>query len=177
MSSWFSSLLDGEHSGRKGSRRHGFHGSPSSQSKNHANFSNEPPVTEFYDAFPAIHHLSAPSPHPRQSAASPHAPPKKSKKQTRVLQERRILSVSRTSPPTFPMRCSFRTHPFSRMRFPGLAPWAGMHCPVGANCTMAFRSHVHAPNGHRVPTCQRGSVGATRTPCFESHAPLGQTER
>jgi hypothetical protein len=85
--------------------------------------------------------------------------------------------VSRRSIPGLPMRCSFRTHLFFRMRFPGLAPWAGMHCPVGANCTMAFRSHVHVPNGHRVPTCQRGSVGATRTPCFESHAPLGQIAR
>ncbi len=43
------------------------------------------------------------------------------------------------------MRCSFRTHPFSRMRFPGLAPWAGMRCPVGANRTTAFRSRVLAP--------------------------------
>jgi hypothetical protein len=30
------------------------------------------------------------------------------------------------------MRCFFRTHLFARMRFPGLAPWAGMRCPVGA---------------------------------------------
>jgi hypothetical protein len=39
-------------------------------------------------------------------------------KKTRVLKERRILSVSRTSTPAHPMRCSFRTHLFSRMRFP-----------------------------------------------------------
>ncbi len=31
------------------------------------------------------------------------------------------------------------------MRFPGLAPWAGMRCPVGANRTTAFRSRVLAP--------------------------------
>jgi hypothetical protein len=48
-----------------------------------------------------------------------------------------------------------------------------MRCPVGANGTMAFQSHVHAPNGHRVTTCQRGSVGATRTPWFQSHALTG----
>jgi hypothetical protein len=28
------------------------------------------------------------------------------------------------------MRCSFRTHPFSWVQFPGFAPWAGMHCPL-----------------------------------------------
>ena len=41
--------------------------------------------------------------------------------------------MSRISTPTFPMRCSFRTHLFSRMRFPGLAPWAGMRCPLQGN--------------------------------------------
>jgi hypothetical protein len=41
--------------------------------------------------------------------------------------------VPRTSTPAHPMRCSFRTHLFSRMRFPGLAPWAGMRCPLQGN--------------------------------------------
>ena len=59
-------------------------------------------------------------------------------KQLRVLKERRIASVSRTSTPAFPMRCSFRTHLFSGMWFPGRMPWAGMRCPVGAKGTMAF---------------------------------------
>jgi hypothetical protein len=37
------------------------------------------------------------------------------------------------------------------MRFPGLAPWAGMRCPVGASRTMTFRSRAHAPTGNPVP--------------------------
>jgi hypothetical protein len=36
-------------------------------------------------------------------------------KLTRVLKERRRLSVSRTSTPAHPMRCSYRTHLFSGM--------------------------------------------------------------
>ena len=69
-------------------------------------------------------------------------------KQTRVLKERRIVSVPRTSTPIHLMRCSFRTHLFSGMRFPGLAPWAGMHCPLqGKLNDDGFRSCVHALNG------------------------------
>jgi hypothetical protein len=89
------------------------------------------------------------------------------------------------------MRCSFRTHLFSRMRFPGLAPWAGMRCPLQGNlrflgrcpgwyalpCWGNFNNGISIPhpchNGHRVPTCRRGSVGANRPPRFRSHAPTG----
>jgi hypothetical protein len=34
--------------------------------------------------------------------------------------------------------------------FPGLAPWAGMRCPVRANGTMAFPTPRLCPNGHRI---------------------------
>jgi hypothetical protein len=85
-------------------------------------------------------------------------------KETRVLKERRILLMSRTSPPAHPMRCSFRTHHFSRMRFPGLAPWAGMHCPVGANGTMTFPiTRPWSQRRHRVSSCWCGPVGANGT--------------
>jgi hypothetical protein len=85
-------------------------------------------------------------------------------KETRVLKERRILLMSRTSTPAHPMRCSFRTHPVSRMRFPGLAPWAGMHCPVGANRTMTFPiTRPWSQRRHRVSSCWCGPVGANGT--------------
>ena len=96
-------------------------------------------------------------------------------KQTRVLKERRILSGPRTSTPAHPMRCSFRTHLFSRMRFPELPPWAGMPCPLqgklnddsfrscvrtagpisgprrGSNPIAQPRVRHHALKGHRIP--------------------------
>jgi hypothetical protein len=82
------------------------------------------------------HHVFVPMPQ-RGIAYQPRVPTLgiHQAKLTRVLKERRILSVSWTSTPPHPMRCSFRTHRFSRMRVPGLPPWAGMRCPVGAICS------------------------------------------
>ena len=167
MSSWFSSLLDGEHSGRKVSRRHGFHGSPSSQSKNHANFSNEPPVTEFYDAFPAIHHLSAPSPHPRQSAASPPtaAPQKIKKTNPRSAGTPHTLRVSDIAP-DLPYAVFLQNTPLLSDAVPRAMLWAGMRCPVGANGTMAFPIPHPCPDGHRDSLGWCGAVRATRPPRF-----------
>ena len=67
----------------------------------------------------------------------------------------------------FPMRCSFRTHLFSRMQFPGFAPWAGMRCPVGANGTMAFPiPRPRSQSGHRVPSGWCAPVGPNGTTAF-----------
>jgi hypothetical protein len=90
------------------------------------------------------------------------------------------------------MRCSFRTHLFSRMRFPGLAPWAGMHCPLQGNLQFLGRCPAwyavprwgklnngisiprSCPNEeHRVPTCRRGSVGANPAITFSFPCPNG----
>jgi hypothetical protein len=112
-------------------------------------------------------------------------------KLTRVLKERRILSVSWTSTPPHPMRCSFRTHRFSRMRVPGLAPWAGMRCPLQGNLQFPGRCPAWyalprwgkwnngisiprpCPNEHRVLTCRRGSVGANPATTFSFPCPNG----
>jgi hypothetical protein len=45
------------------------------------------------------------------------------------------------------MRCSFRTHLFSRVRFPGLAPWAGMRCPLQGKLQFPGR----CPSGYALP--------------------------
>ena len=55
--------------------------------------------------------------------------------------------VSRISAPAFLMRCSFRTHLFSRVRFPGLAPWAGMRCPLQGKLQFPGR----CPSGYALP--------------------------
>jgi hypothetical protein len=100
--------------------------------------------------------------------------------------------VPRTSTTVHPMRCSFRTHLFSRMRFPGLAPWAGMHCPLQGNLQFLGRCPAwyavprwgklnngisiprSCPNEeHRVPTCRRGSVGANPSITFSIPCPNG----
>ena len=71
------------------------------------------------------------------------------------------------------MRCSFRTHQFSRTGFPGRMPWAGMRCPVGANGMMSFPVPDPCLNGHRVTTCRRGSVGANPATTFPILCPDG----
>jgi len=72
--------------------------------------------------------------------------------------------VPRTSTTVHPMRCSFRTHLFSRMRFPGLAPWAGMHCPLQGNLQFPGRCPAwyalprwgNLNNGISIPCPRRG---------------------
>ena len=60
-------------------------------------------------------------------------------KETSVLKERRIVSVSRTSTTSLPMRCSFRTHLFSGMRFPGRCPELVCVTPSGYVVRSCFR--------------------------------------
>ena len=87
-------------------------------------------------------------------------------KENRVLKERRIVSVSRTSTPAYPMRCSFRTHLFSRIQSQGWHPGLVCVAPLGQMERSRFRSRVRAPNRdiafHQVGAAPLGQMGRRR---------------
>ena len=68
---------------------------------------------------------------------------------------RRLFSAPRTSPPTSPMRCSFRTHLFSWMRFPGRCPGLVCLAPFRANGTMAFHPATVSTTVSTTVSCHR----------------------
>ena len=89
------------------------------------------------------------------------------------------------------MRCSFRTHLFSRTGFPGRCPGLVCIAPFRANCgsqsdalswyalprwangTMAFRSRVHAPTGIASRRVGAAPLEPIPQPRSRSHAPTG----
>jgi hypothetical protein len=118
--------------------------------------SNRPPHFQSLDH----HHVSHPMPcrgiayQPRVQTLGTHPD-----KETRVLKERRMVSVSRTSAPAYPMRCSFRTHLFSGMRFPGRCPGLVCVAPLGQLAKLQRPASCGA-GCWRAVMLARGGVGA-----------------
>ncbi len=97
-------------------------------------------------------------------------------KETRVLKERRITCVSRTSDLDHGLLYAvfLQNTPLLSDAVPRALPWAGMRCPFRAHGTITFpitRPYPHT--GHRVPSGWCGPVGQMERWRFRFRIPTG----
>ena len=111
-------------------------------------------------------------------------------KETRVLKERRIAACLGYRPRP-PYAVFLQNTPILSDGVPRALPWAGMHCPLQGKLRFPERCSElvcvaplgkwnngisiprPCPNGHRVPTCRSGSVGANPPTTFPIPCPTG----